>query len=228
MVLYTTSNLSRSTHKSRWRTNRPLALQHGPRRLQRSRRLPGDHRGYRGFVAENGLQAQIVEAAKPDVVSGRASFEKSSQEIFAKFAAHELSEATANDIVAAYSELAGEPAVAVRSSATAEDLPGLSFAGQQETFLNVTGAEAVVAAVRNCWASLWNPQAIAYRHQNGVDQTTVAMAVVVQIMIPSDVAGILFTANPATGQRDQMIINASFGLGEAVVGGTVTPDSFLV
>jgi hypothetical protein len=116
----------------------------------------------------------------------------------------------------------------VRSSATAEDLPGLSFAGQQETFLNVTGAEAVVAAVRNCWASLWNPQAIAYRHQNGLDQNTVAMAVVVQIMIPSDVAGILFTANPATGKRDQMIINASFGLGEAVVGGTVTPDTFMV
>ena len=176
------------------------------------------HAGYKGYVAEHGLQEQIVEASRPSIVAGRASFETASQDIFALFAAHELSEATAHDIAAAYTALPGEPAVAVRSSATAEDLPGLSFAGQQETFLNVTGAEAVVAAVRNCWASLWNPQAIAYRHQNGLDQNTVAMAVVVQLMIPSEVAGILFTANPATGQRNEMVINASFGLGEAVVG----------
>jgi phosphohistidine swiveling domain-containing protein len=185
--------------------------------------------GYKGFVAEHGLQQRIVGAAvKPAVVAGRASFEACSQEIFAMFAAHDLSAATASDIAAAYAALPGEPAVAVRSSATAEDLPGLSFAGQQETFLNVTGVEAVVAAVHNCWASLWNPQAIAYRHQHGLDQNSVAMAVVVQIMIPSEVAGILFTANPATGDRNQMVINASFGLGEAVVGGTVTPDTFMV
>ena len=184
--------------------------------------------GYKGFVSEHGLQARILESAKPAVVAGRASFEASSQSIFALFAEHALSEQTAAEIAAAYAALPGEPAVAVRSSATAEDLPGLSFAGQQETFLNVTGAEAVVAAVRNCWASLWNPQAISYRHQNGLDQNSVAMAVVVQIMVPSEVAGILFTANPATGKRNEMVINASFGLGEAVVGGTVTPDTFMV
>ena len=167
--------------------------------------------GYKGFVAEHALQPRILESAKPAVVAGRASFEASSQDIFALFADHPLSEPTAAEIAAAYDTLPGEPAVAVRSTATAEDLPGLSFAGQQETFLNVTGAEAVVAAVRNCWASLWNPQAISYRHQNGLDQNSVAMAVVVQIMVPSDVAGILFTANPATGKRNEMVINASFG-----------------
>ena len=99
--------------------------------------------------------------------------------------------------------------------ANAEDLPGLSFAGQQETFLNVTGADAVVAAVKNCWASLWTAQAISYRHQNGIARDSVAMAVVAQIMVPSQVSGILLTANPATGERSEMIINASFGLGEA-------------
>ena len=124
--------------------------------------------------------------------------------------------------------LPGQPAVAVRSSANAEDLPGLSFAGQQETFLNVRGADAVLQAVKDCWASLWTTQAISYRHQNGIDPDAVAMAVVVQIMVPSEVSGILFTANPATGERGEMIVNASFGLGEAVVGGQVTPDTYVV
>ena len=116
----------------------------------------------------------------------------------------------------------------MRSSANAEDLPGLSFAGQQETYLNVKGTDEVVRAVRNCWASLWTPQAISYRHQNGIDQGSVAMAVVVQVMVSSEVSGILFTANPATGERSEIIVNASFGLGEAVVSGQVTPDTYIV
>jgi len=94
--------------------------------------------------------------------------------------------------------------------------------------LNVRGEEALLAAVKNCWASLWTPRAISYRHQMGIDQDAVAMAVVVQLMVPSDVSGILFTANPVTGERSEIIINASFGLGEAVVGGQVTPDTFIL
>ena len=90
-------------------------------------------------------------------------------------------------------------AVAVRSSANAEDLPELSFAGQQDTYLNVRGADAVTAAVKNCWASLWSAEALSYRHQNGIDHAVVAKAVVVQVMIPSYVSGILFMANPASG-----------------------------
>ena len=118
--------------------------------------------------------------------------------------------------------------MAVRSSANAEDLPGLSFAGQQETYLNVRGADEVSDAVKRCWASLWTAQAISYRHQNGIPQDSVAMAVVVQVMVPSQVSGILFTANPTTGERSEMIINASFGLGEAVVSGQVTPDTYIM
>ena len=133
------------------------------------------------------------------------------------------------EIEDAYNQLVGDGTpVAVRSSANAEDLPDLSFAGQQETFLNVRGSKSLVEAVQKCWASLWTAQALSYRHQNGIDQNSVAMAVVVQKMVPSEVSGILFTANPATGDRSEMIINSSFGLGEAVVSGQVTPDTYIV
>ncbi len=183
---------------------------------------------YRGFVADNNLQDRILGLAQPAVVEGRASFEQSSSNIQTLFADIDLAADVTTEIRQAYEAFDGRPSVAVRSSANAEDLPGLSFAGQQETYLNVTGADAVVAAVRNCWASLWTAQAISYRHQNGIDQGSVAMAVVVQIMVPSEVSGILFTANPATGERNELIINASFGLGEAVVSGQVTPDTYIV
>ena len=183
---------------------------------------------YRRFVADNGLQEQIIELAKPAVVEGRISFEQSSSAIRQLFSDIELSAEIRAEISEAYRALAGEPAVAVRSSANAEDLPGLSFAGQQETYLNVTGAQAVVAAVKHCWASLWTAQAISYRHRNGIAQDSVAMAVVVQRMVPAEVSGILFTANPATGERGEMIINAGFGLGEAVASGKVTPDTYII
>ena len=182
---------------------------------------------YRAFVAANNLQEEIVSLAKPAVVDGRVSFEQASHDIQALFAEHDPSAEITAEISQAYGPLDDAP-VAVRSSANAEDLPGLSFAGQQETYLNVKGADEVVRAVRNCWASLWTPQAISYRHQNGIDQGSVAMAVVVQAMVSSQVSGILFTANPATGERSEIIINASFGLGEAVVSGQVTPDTYIV
>jgi phosphohistidine swiveling domain-containing protein len=118
--------------------------------------------------------------------------------------------------------------VAVRSSATAEDLPDASFAGQQETFLNRIGVEAVLNAVRRCWASLWTDRAVSYRAQHGIDPHTVRLAVVVQCMVDAQVAGVLFTANPLTSKRRQAVIDASPGLGEAVVSGATTPDHFVV
>ena len=117
--------------------------------------------------------------------------------------------------------------VAVRSSATAEDLPEASFAGQQETFLNIRGEENLLDAVKKCWASLWTARAIAYRIKNNIDQNTVALAVVVQEMVDAEAAGILFTANPINGHRDEMVINAAWGLGEAIVGGLVSPDTIV-
>ncbi len=124
-------------------------------------------------------------------------------------------------LVAAYRKLGGGP-VAVRSSATAEDLPQAAFAGQHDTYLNVAGDEAVVEAVRDCWASLENERAIAYRDRQGT--AGASMAVVVQRMVPAESAGVLMTANPVTGARDEIVVDATSGLGEAVVAGTVTPD----
>jgi pyruvate,water dikinase len=124
---------------------------------------------------------------------------------------------------------AGEPIpVAVRSSATAEDLPFASFAGQQDTYLNIVGSEAVLDAVRRCWASLWTDRAVSYRASLSIDQRSVRLAVVVQRMIESSVSGVLFTANPLTGKRRQAVIDANPGLGEAVVSGATNPDHFVV
>ena len=184
---------------------------------------------YRQYVSENDLQSRILELAKPELSEGTISFQKASESIRQIFAEADLSEELVAEITEAYTALPGDdPALAVRSSANAEDLPDLSFAGQQETYLNVRGADAVATAVKDCWSSLWTTQAITYRHQNGIDQASVAMAVVAQTMVPSEVSGILFTANPATGERSELIVEASFGLGEAVVGGHVTPDSYVV
>ncbi len=186
-------------------------------------------RAYRQFVAEHGLQEQIVELARPAVVGRTVSYDAASEAIQALFDSAELTDELKAQIASGYDILDhGETPVAVRSSANAEDLPDLSFAGQQDTYLNVRGVDAVTAAVRSCWASLWTARAISYRDENAIDHSAVAMAVVVQVMVPSEVSGILFTANPATGERSEMIVNASFGLGEAIVGGEITPDTFII
>jgi rifampicin phosphotransferase len=125
----------------------------------------------------------------------------------------------------AYTAL-GAGAVAVRSSATAEDLPGAAFAGQQDTYLNIIGEAALISAVQKCWASLWTERAIAYRARIGIDAAQVGIAVVVQRMINAEVAGVMFTADPVSGDRETIMVSASSGLGEAVVSGLVTPDSY--
>ncbi|CAH0251292.1 Prodigiosin synthesizing transferase PigC [Arthrobacter sp. Bi83] len=146
--------------------------------------------------------------------------------------AAELPPGIAAQVQAAYEAMGGtdrpDVPVAVRSSATAEDLPFASFAGQQDTYLNVVGADALVASVRKCWASLWTDRAVAYRASRGIDPSTVALAVVVQRMVDAASAGVMFTANPVTGRRRESVIDASPGLGEAVVSGAVNPDHFVV
>lgn len=133
----------------------------------------------------------------------------------------------AEAVCAAYRQLEGGGiAVAVRSSATAEDLPEASFAGQQETYLNVRGEADLLTHVQRCWASLWTARAIAYRERNDFDHRQVSLAVVVQAMIDPVVSGVLFTANPINGSREEMLINAAYGLGESVVSGRVTPDTY--
>ncbi|KIS28938.1 pyruvate kinase [Arthrobacter sp. SPG23] len=127
----------------------------------------------------------------------------------------------------AYAAMGNVP-VAVRSSATAEDLPFASFAGQQDSFMDVVGADAVVQAVRRCWASLWTDRAVAYRTANGISNREAGLAVVVQQMVDAGTAGVLFTANPVTGTRTESVIDSSPGPGQAVVSGAVNPDHFVV
>ena len=141
--------------------------------------------------------------------------------------------AVVSDITEAYAALCRHCGVenlpvAVRSSATAEDLPDASFAGQQDTFLWIQGTDAVVDHVRQCWSSLFTDRAIAYRHTMGYIHDSIAMSVGVQKMIDPIAAGVAFTLNPTNGDRSQIAIDASWGLGEAVVSGEVTPDNFLV
>jgi len=136
--------------------------------------------------------------------------------------------AIAEAVAAEYAGLGADVPVAVRSSATAEDLPFASFAGQQDTYLNIVGRDDVLDAVRRCWASLWTERAVVYRATQGIDSRTVRLAVVVQEMVDAAVAGVLFTANPVTGRRREAVIDASPGLGEAVVSGAVNPDHFVV
>ncbi|HST64263.1 MAG TPA: rifamycin-inactivating phosphotransferase, partial [Mycobacteriales bacterium] len=137
-----------------------------------------------------------------------------------------------DDLAAAISgalgRLGADGAYAVRSSATAEDLPTASFAGQQDTYLNVVGRDAVLRHVSRCWASLFTERAVTYRRRNGIDHRTVAMAVVVQRMVVPAAAGVLFTADPVTGNRKVATVDAGFGLGEALVSGLVDPDVYRV
>ncbi|MGH3568025.1 MAG: PEP/pyruvate-binding domain-containing protein [Pseudonocardia sp.] len=182
-----------------------------------------------GFCVTTPAYARVAEAAglgdlirtagDPAQLAGRAR---------AAMLAEPMPADIADAVRAAYLDLGDDVPVAVRSSATAEDLPTASFAGQQDTFLNVVGAEALLDAVRRCWASLWTDRAVSYRTTAGIDHGAVALAVVVQRMVDASVAGVAFTADPVTGRRTSTVIDASPGLGEAVVSGAVNPDHIVV
>jgi pyruvate,water dikinase len=178
---------------------------------------------FRAALDEDGLREHIdaaLAAADPD---DPASVDEASRRIRAAFARTPVPAGIATSVLDAYRTLGGGP-VAVRSSATAEDLPDLSFAGQQDTLLGVRDEDALLAAVVECWSSLWTARAITYRRRAGIPEEAAALAVAVQRMVEADTSGVLFTANPLTGHRGQMAIDATFGLGEALVSGLVEPD----
>ncbi len=193
---------------------------------------PGFHittQAYRRFVSENHLADAIVSIASRATADDPTMLDELSKQIRSRIVQGTIPDDIAASIRRAYGDLGtDDPAVAVRSSATAEDLPDLSFAGQQDTYLNVRGGERVLEAVKRCWASLWTARALGYRARQGIRPEDVAIAVVVQQLVPADAAGILFTANPMTGARDEVMINAAWGLGEAIVGGHVTPDTIVI
>jgi pyruvate,water dikinase len=204
---------------------------------------------YNEFITANAiappLTAALAELSGDPEIETQA-LDVTSARIRALFTAGSMPDILARQVVQAYHGMAhaggsspeagvGQeqldlpfPAVAVRSSATAEDLPGFSFAGQQDTYLNIIGEEALLKAVVRCWSSLWTARAIGYRRRNGIPHDQVSLAVVVQQMVPSQVSGVLFTANPLTGLRSETVIDAAFGLGEALVSGLVEPDHYVV
>ncbi len=177
---------------------------------------------YKDFVSRHGIADDITRL--------RSESDPTAAERIAELFQNRAVDGSLRDtLVDAYRSLAGDAGpVAVRSSATSEDLADASFAGQQETFLNVRGPEHLLEAVRDCWASLWTDRAMAYRRRQGVDESALALAVVVQQLVDGDAAGVMFTANPANGRREETVISAAWGLGESVVGGGVDTDDLVV
>jgi pyruvate,water dikinase len=201
-------------------------------------RVPGGFattaQAYRDFLSQNGLDQRIREKLAGLNVDDVQQLADTGTEIRAWMMAEVLPAQLRTDIETAWHEMASahsdETAVAVRSSATAEDLPEASFAGQQETYLNVRGLENVIACVQRVYASLYTDRAIAYRVHQGFDHGEVALSVGVQHMVRSDLAssGVMFTLDTETGFRDMVFITSAYGLGETVVQGTVNPDEFYV
>lgn len=181
---------------------------------------------YRAFLKANNLEEIFTEELWK---AGRdeAKLLEAAKKFRELIGQGKLPEEVESAIRKKYAKLGEQVRVAVRSSATAEDLPEASFAGQQETYLNVRGIDEVLMQVRRCYASLWGNRAVCYRCNQGYDQLAVALAVVIQRMVESEKAGVLFTVNPVTQNQEEMQINASYGLGESVVSGRVTADSYL-
>jgi phosphohistidine swiveling domain-containing protein len=183
---------------------------------------------YVDFIGRAGLREPVLAAMSAVDVSDAATFDAAASRIGDLFAGQSVPAPTAAAIAEAYASLGDEVPVAVRSSATVEDLPGMSAAGQHDTFLNVRGEAAVLDAVKRCWASLWSARAIGYRARRGVEPGEVSIAVVVQQLVPAEAAGVMFTVDPVDGAHDTVVISANWGFGESVVAGDVTPDVAVV
>ncbi|HDD40156.1 MAG TPA: phosphoenolpyruvate synthase, partial [Nitrososphaeria archaeon] len=190
---------------------------------------------YKRFIEETGIAQRIYDILDETITDPKdpKQYEEASKKIRALIESTPIPEYLQKEIVEAYRKLSEktgskEVFVAVRSSATAEDLPGASFAGQQETFLNVKGENQLLESVRKCWSSLFTPRAIFYRTQKGFRHEKVLISVAVQKMVNSRSSGVMFTLHPVTGDRSKIVIESVWGLGEAIVSGAVTPDHFEV
>ena len=189
--------------------------------------------GYRQFLAGSGAQHLLASHLEQLDYRDPQALDAASAEIRAHLESATFTAQLEDEIAEFYRRLAercgdAAVAVAVRSSATAEDLPNASFAGQQDSFLWIRGAGQVLQYVRRCFASLFGARALAYRARMGFDHDKVAICVGVQKMVDSSAAGVMFTLNPSNGDPSTILINANFGFGESVVGGEVTPDEFMV
>jgi pyruvate,water dikinase len=186
---------------------------------------------YASFCEQTGLRERLDAILSRVEVEDTASLQHAAEAARQAVLDAPMPAALRTAILAAHAELVGsdgERPVAVRSSATAEDTASASFAGMNETFLNVHGADSVIEAVKRCWMSLFGARTIYYRGRRGFSQADMDIAVVVQLQIPSTRAGVMFTVDPSGGSREQLVIEGSFGLGEAVVSGSVSPDRYVV
>jgi len=182
---------------------------------------------FRRFLVETSLEKKLFAAYDTLDVEDNEALEKAADTAKAMVLKARMPPKIKDEIRAAYKKMnGGSLIVAVRSSATAEDLPDASFAGQQETYLNIRGEAALIEAVQKCWASLYGARAIYYRAKQGFDDHTVNIAVVIQQLVHSEKAGVMFTSHPITGEP-LTIIEGSWGLGEAVVSGSVSPDKYV-
>jgi pyruvate,water dikinase len=183
------------------------------------------------FLDRNDLRGKIDKIIEQVDVDKPEQLQDASEKVQHAITRSEIPKDVSGEIIKAYKKLTRRfksALVAVRSSATAEDLPGASFAGQQATFLNVKGNNNLLVAVRDCWASLFTGRAIFYRAQNKIDTSKVKISVIVQEMVPSEVSGVMFTINPVTNEKDRILIEAVWGLGEMIVQGSVVPDKYFV
>ncbi len=183
------------------------------------------------FLTSNNLSGQIDDILKPLDVHDADSLNAASRKLQKLILTSKIPEPVAKDVVKAYKHLSGflnKSLVAVRSSATAEDLPNTSFAGQQATFLNVKGEANLLEKVRECWASLFSARAIFYRTENKIPHSKTKISVIVQKMVQSDVSGVMFSIDPVTNDKDRIIIEGVWGLGELIVQGAVVPDKYVV
>ncbi|MBI2065931.1 phosphoenolpyruvate synthase [Candidatus Woesebacteria bacterium] len=186
---------------------------------------------YELFLEQNNLGSQIKNILKVTNVDNPEELEASSRKIQKTVVTGKIPEAVGKEVIAGYKKLSGlftAKLVAVRSSATAEDLPSASFAGQQATLLNIKGEANLVNAVRECWASLFTPRAIFYREENKIPHEKVKISVIVQKMVQSQVSGVMFTVDPVSNEKDKIVIEAVWGLGEMIVQGSVVPDRYVV
>ncbi|MEC7764867.1 MAG: PEP/pyruvate-binding domain-containing protein [Pseudomonadota bacterium] len=183
---------------------------------------------FAAMLDNHGLRDEIARALSRVDPDDFDAVDRAAQAIRIRIRSHKMPRDVEEAIREAYAGMGGDMPVAVRSSATAEDLPDASFAGQQDTYLWVIGADAVVEKVRDCWASLYTTRAVAYREKQNIDHGEVLMSVAVQKMVNARAAGVAMSLDPNTGDRTRIVIDASWGLGEMVVSGVVTPDNYSV
>ena len=186
---------------------------------------------YEKVIDHNALQPVIREIIKQTEVTNQKELEKAAIKIQRLIQTADIPADLVKEIFESYSSLKSgdkNPLVAVRSSATAEDLPDASFAGQQESFLDIKGESNLIQAVRSAWGSLWGARAIFYRATKGYDHFKVLLAIPVQLMVQSDVSGVLFSVNPVTGNKNQVVVEAVWGLGDFMVQGVVNPDHYII